>query len=1502
MKNTDLLYEKQFEHDACGVGFVADIEGKRTNRVLTKAIEGVINLTHRGAIGGDQKTGDGAGILTQLPLELFNDLLQDEGVKNIKLGNLGVGMFFLPNKAAVNHSETIQIIENTILEDGVKLLLTRSVPVNTTVLGEKALDTLPEIYQFFVSPKSSLNQDKFERQLFKIRKKIEAKAIKNKIEDLYCCSFSSKTICYKGMLVPRQLDQFYLDLRNPNYKTNLAVFHSRYSTNTFPDWKLAHPYRAIGHNGEINTLMGNKSWIRARENSAISKIWKENINDIKPFVAADGSDSADLDNALELLTLSGRSILESVCMLIPEAYEKDPDINEDLRAFYDYSSCIVEPWDGPAAVVFTDGRYVGAALDRNGLRPIRYNITDDNLIVLGSEIGIVDIPPKNIIRSGRVAPGKILAVDTKEKILMFDNEIKENLSKSTNYKDWASESFHKASEMLSANELNKNVEIDLNEDDLLNLQKAFGYTLEDMERLIEPMSINGKEPMGSMGDDTPISALSSKPKSVFTYFKQRFAQVTNPPIDPYREESVMSLRVLIGDKSNFLDSLNRKQEFFYFDSPIITNEEINWIKKLKPKKFKVSTIETLFAANKENNLKTSLKKIVTKSINEVDNGAKILLLSDKNISQNKAPIPIMLAVSAIHHELISQGKRMKVSIVVESGEVREDHQVCCLLGYGASCINPYLAFASVKDWMKKFDDKIEVYLSNYKLALERGVLKVMSKMGISTVASYTGSQIFEIVGIDTQTTDTYFPGTVSRIEGVSIDNFEADTLALHSNAFNVEKKHKLGEEGIYRFRKGGEYHYFNPLIFKSIRKLSKTGSYDDYKKFVSLHEDRPPSMIRDLFEFDSLGEIPIEQVEDVEEIFKRFRTGAMSHGALSTEAHEAVAIAVNKIGGKSNSGEGGENSKRFTKDADGSWRNSAIKQVASGRFGVTPEYLASAEMIEIKMAQGAKPGEGGQIPGPKVSSEIASQRFSVPGVGLISPPPHHDIYSIEDLAQLIYDLKHANTTARISVKLVSEVGVGTVAAGVAKGYADNIQISGSEGGTGASPLGSIKNAGIPGEMGLAETQQVLVMNDLRGRVSLTVDGGVQRGFDVVVAAILGADAYGFGTSVLVSLGCVMARQCHLNTCPVGIASQKPELREKFPGIPDEVVNYFYAIGNDIREILSKIGVKSINDIIGRTELLKIKSNIPFNKTSNIDLSKLIGDPDPSNKKPRRQVFKRNDRSENPIDFEILKDVASSIENGERNSLELPIRNTDRTVGAILSSEIVKKYGNKGLPNDTVTINLRGIAGQSFGGYLVNGVSLFLEGEANDYVGKSMHGGKVIIFPDRDTNYLAEGNSIIGNTVLYGATGGYFYAAGCAGERFCVRNSGVVAIVEGVGDHACEYMTGGEVYIIGPIGKNLGAGMSGGLAYILDENKDINHQVNHEMVSIEKITRKDIEKIKFKLNEHYKLTKSNKAKKILDNFQVYEPRFLKIVPKEISKLLKSKGINIDDFDFVNPKLD
>ena len=1498
MKRNRLLYEKQFEHDACGVGFVADINGKRTNKILQKALEGVVNLTHRGAVGGDKKTGDGAGVLTQIPLELFNDFFADNNVQDITLGNLAVGMFFLPSIKTLQFNECNKKIKNIISKD-FNLIATREVPVDPASIGTVARESLPEIYQFFISAKNFIDQDVFERDLYKLRKTITREL--SNVKDYYCCSLSSKTILYKGMLQAHQLDQFYLDLRNPNFKTSMAIFHQRYSTNTFPDWKRAHPFRTLGHNGEINTIQGNRNWMKARENCAVSKVWKEDIESLKPFVDDDGSDSSELDNALELMTLSGRSILESICMLVPEAYEKISDLSASAKAFYDYSSCIVEPWDGPSAIVFTDGRYIGAVLDRNGLRPIRYHITKDDMIVLGSEAGMLNLQPRDIVRSGRVGPGKILAVDTKEKVLLFDKEVKDTISNSENFTKWTSEKFLSAKEIIESTEVSIDQESHIDEDNLLLLQKAFGYSLEDLERLIEPMSLSGKEPIGSMGDDTPIAALSSKPKSVFSYFKQRFAQVTNPPIDPYREDSVMSLRVVMGDKSNFFDKIGNDNDYIFFDSPVLTNKEFSWINNLDSSSFKVSKLNTLFEINKNNNLRESLSNLKEAAIKEVDNGTTVLILSDRGISKDKCPIPILLAVSAIHNQLIQSGKRMNVSIIVESAEIKEDHHICCLLGYGASAVNPYLAFASSTDWMKKFDGDPKEYESNYKLALERGILKVMSKMGISTVASYTGSQIFEIIGIDEDTSDEFFPGTVSRLGGVSLANFQSDTLFLHSRGFQ-EPDNKLKEEGIYRFRKDGEYHSLNPPVFKAIRRASKTGSYDDYKRFVKMSEDRPPFLIRDLLKFSSNKKIDISKVESVEEIMKRFRTGAMSHGALSTEAHEAVAIAMNEIGGKSNSGEGGENSDRFTRDDNGDLRNSAIKQVASGRFGVTPEYLASAKQIEIKMAQGAKPGEGGQIPGEKVTQEIASQRLSTPGVGLISPPPHHDIYSIEDLAQLIYDLKHSNPSARVGVKLVSEVGVGTVAAGVVKGYSDYIQISGCEGGTGASPLGSIKHAGIPWEMGLAETQQVLVINDLRGRVCLSVDGGFQKASDVVKAAILGAEEYGFGTSVLVALGCVMARQCHVNTCPVGIASQKPELRKKFPGVPQEAINYLYSIASEVREILAGIGVESLDDIIGRTEFLEPDIDVDFQKTNNLDLSRLIADPDPSNQKPRKRIMERNVRNEDPIDYELINIFTSSIHEFKKNSFDMPIRTKDRSVGAILSSAIAKKFGNKGLPNDTISINFRGYAGQSLGAYLINGVKINLEGEANDYVGKSMHGGKISIYPDRESDFSSDGNSIIGNTVLYGATAGYLFAAGTAGERFCVRNSGAVAVVEGVGDHACEYMTGGEVYIFGPIGKNLGAGMSGGIAYILDENEDIFEQVNQDMVMIEKINLKDLVKIKEILTKHLEATDSKRALMLLDSFDAIKNQFVKIIPKEISKLLESKGLNIDDFDFINPDLE
>ncbi len=1494
------LYEKSYEHDACGVGFVADIEGKRSNKILQKGLEAVINLTHRGAVGGDKKTGDGAGVLTQLPFELFDEFLSKEDIDQITIGNFGVGMYFLPRKENLTHKKSLNLIEKILKEKDIKLIASREVPVNDFALGERALESKPDIFQFFVKDVNFTNQNDFERKLYSLRKTIASQSEKNKLDEVYCCSFSSKSIIYKGMLQAHQLDQFFLDLRNPNYKTNKVMFHQRYSTNTFPEWKLAQPFRFLAHNGEINTIKGNTNWMMAREKECFSEVWKNNINDITPFIMPGGSDSAELDNALELMSLTNGDVLKSISMLIPEAYEKDPSFDPKLKSFYETTSCIVEPWDGPAALVFTDGNILGAALDRNGLRPVRYHITKDNMIVLGSEAGMVRIDPSEIVRSGRIAPGKMIAIDTERKILLSNSEIKSEIYNKFDYEKWTSENFHSITKIVSSNKESYSKE-NIDSEKLLLLQKAFGYSLEDLERLFEPMSLTAKEPIGSMGDDTPIAALSSKPQSVFNYFKQSFAQVTNPPIDPYREDSVMSLRVILGDKSSFFNIENAKNQFYYFDSPVLTNNELNFIKNFNNSNLKVSEIDTTFFISKRSDLTKSISQITDKVLENVRKGSNIIILSDRELNKEKAAVPIQILVSNIHNSLIQNGLRMKTSIIVESGEIKEDHHVCCLLGYGASAVYPYLAFESVKNWMSKFDGNQDEYLANYKLGLERGILKVLSKMGISTVASYTGSQIFEIVGIDSKTVNRFFPGTVTRIEGVSLKNIEKDIMTLHSNAFSDDKIDKLKEEGIYRFRKDGEYHSLNPPIFKALRKLSKTASYEDYVKFNDLHDSRPPSLIRDLFELESKGSISIDEVESEEEIMKRFRTGAMSHGALSTEAHEAVAIAMNRIGGKSNSGEGGENSDRFETDENGDSKNSSIKQVASGRFGVTPEYLSSANQIEIKMAQGAKPGEGGQIPGNKVTEEIASQRNSIPGVGLISPPPHHDIYSIEDLAQLIYDLKHANVNAKVGVKLVSEVGVGTVAAGVAKGYADYIQISGCEGGTGASPLGSIKHAGIPWEMGLSETHQVLVMNDLRGRVTLTVDGGFQRGFDVVVAAILGAEEFGFGTSVLVALGCVMARQCHLNTCPVGIASQKPELREKFPGIPEQAVNYLYSVANDVRAILAKIGVKSIDDIIGRTELIKQKTKANYNKTKNIDLSRIIADPDPSNLKPRKRVIERNNRVEDPIDFELINFFRKSIDELVSNKIELNISTVDRTVGAILSGAIAKKYGNKGLPDDTINVSFKGIAGQSFGGYLINGVNLNLEGEANDYVGKSMNGGRIAIYPNSSTNFDIQGNSIVGNTVLYGATGGSLFAAGAAGERFCVRNSGALTVVEGVGDHACEYMTGGEVYILGPVGKNLGAGMSGGITYIYNENQNLDEQINPEMVFIDEISDRDKIKIRNIVELHYDLTRSLKAKEILENFDVEIKSFVRIIPKEINRILDLNGINIDDFDFLNPKL-
>ncbi|MCH8028774.1 MAG: glutamate synthase large subunit [Candidatus Dadabacteria bacterium] len=1431
IQHKKLLYNPLNEHDACGVGFVADISGEKSHYIVELAIECVIKLTHRGAVDADAKTGDGAGILTQIPKKLFKRVVQEMGCGGVSEADIAVGMIFLPSSDPLAKERCKTIVEEVISSYDLGFYGWRKVPIDPHVLGDKALDTKPEIFQVLIGRAPGTTDDEFERTLYLARKKMERHVVRNKIEEFYIPSLSHKTIVYKGLLVAPQLRRFYLDLKDPDFQSSLAVFHQRYSTNTFPNWYLAQPFRIIAHNGEINTLRGNINWMRAREPELHSEVWKDKMRKLLPVIQEDGSDSACLDNMLELLVQSGRDIRHSMMMLIPEAYEKMADMDPELRGFYEYHSCLSEPWDGPASVVFSDGVIVGASLDRNGLRPARYVVTDDGIVIMGSEVGMVDVEPSKVVEKGRLGPGKMIAVDTENRVLLKNDEIKSYFAKRRAYADWVEQNMFRTEGLGLISSWSDVGGMD--EVELIKLQKAFGYSLEDIERILEPMATNAKEPVGSMGDDTPLSVLSTRPQLLYTYFKQRFAQVTNPPIDSLREQVVMSLSTSIGPRKSILEETPEHAKVIKFPTPILNNEELKWLRGFNALNFSCAEISILFnAADGPGAMEGALQSVCRLASEAIDSGKTILVLSDKGVDGEKAPIPALLAVSAVHHHLIRKGKRKNTSIIIETGEAREDHHFACLLGYGASLINPYLVYESVANMIRRSNGiSVTRALENYRTSAEKGILKIMSKMGISTVASYRGAQIFEAIGISKSVIDQYFTGSESRIEGIDLDCMAVDVLRLHGAAF-AEEKASLIEKGYFRFRKTGEYHALNPTVFKALHKVAETGSYEDYQAFEKAVDSTPPIGIRDLLEFKEGVPVPLEEVEPIEAVLKRFVNPGMSYGALSAEAHETIAIGMNRLGGKTCSGEGGESPARFHRRQNGDWPNSLIKQVASGRFGVTPEYLASAKEIEIKMAQGSKPGEGGQLPGIKVTPEIAEVRYSIPGVTLISPPPHHDIYSIEDLAQLIYDLKHANTRAKVAVKLVSEAGVGTVAAGVVKAYADLVHISGHEGGTGASPLGSMKHAGISWELGLSETQQVLVLNDLRGRVILRVDGGFKTARDVVVAAMLGAEQYGFGTAALVAVGCVMARQCHLNTCPVGVATQKPELRAKFQGTPENMVNYFTGIAMGVRDILSQLGFRKLEEVIGRAYLLKVRSDIELPKTSNIDLGAVLADADPDDTRPRYHMKERNDRADAPLDNVILQDAMDSIAGVQSVKLSYPITNENLTVGAMLAGEIAYRYGDKGLPPGiTIEVTFKGTAGQSFGGYGLSGMRLVLEGDANDYVGKSMHGGVIIIRPPDGSKFETHENVILGNTVLYGATGGELYAAGCAGERFGVRNSGARAVVEGLGDHGCEYMTGGVVAVIGETGRNFAAGMTGGLAFVLDEDGSFPSKYNPEHVGI-----------------------------------------------------------------------
>jgi glutamate synthase (NADPH/NADH) large chain/glutamate synthase (ferredoxin) len=1470
------LYDPSFEHDSCGVGFIADVSGHRSHSILKKAVEAVSNLTHRGALDADAKTGDGAGVLTQIPEKLFKREAAKLGHRVESISDLAVGVLFMPREEE-KRARAMAIVEGALSYYRLPFFGWRKTPIDDSVLGDKAASTMPDIGQILIGRPEGLPHDEFERTLYLARKEME-EAAHNKNIDLYLPSISHRTIVYKGLFVAHELSSFYRDLRDPDYTTALAVFHQRYSTNTFPTWPLAQPFRFLAHNGEINTLRGNRNWTAAREVEFRSEVWGERIEKLKPVIQPGGSDSASLDNVFELLILSGRDILHSMMMLVPEAYQRMPLMDPAIRGFYEYHSCLCEPWDGPAALAFSDGRYVGATLDRNGLRPARYKVAEDGLVVMASEVGVIEMDDSKVVEKGRLGPGKMIAVDTVGKRFLRDSDIKGEISRRRPYADWVKRQMVRP----DVKRINSNgARPPVDKASLVRRQKIFGYVNEDVDLILKPMAMEGKEPVGSMGDDTPLAVLSYKPRVLYTYFKQLFAQVTNPPIDHLREELVMSLNSALGYRRSLLSETEEHARLVKFPSPILTDAELKWLKALEIPGFAPATLSALFpAAQRHEGLRKALDGLCRASEEAIDRGSSIIILTDRRADAGSAPIPMLLAVGAVHQHLIRRGRRMKASIVAEAGDSREVHHFAALLGYGANAVNPYLAMQTVCSLAEEGELGVldhQTALDNYKKALDAGILKIMSKMGISTLSSYRGAQVFEALGLASPLVDECFTGTPSRLGGVGLKEIAEDVLRFHRTAFDDGKNKNLEDGGYYKYKFTGEAHAFNPPMIKEIHRALREGDRKHYEAYASIVEGRKPLTLRDLIEFKPGNPIPIEEVEPAESIMRRFVSSAMSHGALSREAHETIAIAMNRIGAKSNSGEGGEDPARYRRRPNGDWANSAVKQVASARFGVTPEYLISAKELQIKMAQGSKPGEGGQLPGKKVTAEIAFIRHSIPGVTLISPPPHHDIYSIEDLSQLIYDLKQVNPRAKVSVKLVAEAGVGTIAAGVAKAYADIILISGHDGGTGASPWSSIKNAGIPGELGLAETQQILVLNDLRGRVILQTDGGLKTGRDVVVSAMLGAEQFGFGTAAVVATGCIMARRCHLNNCPVGVATQDKKLRAKFTGTPEMVINFFAFVAEEVREILASLGFRKLDDVIGRVDLLKQRSDVAYPKGASLDLDAILADVDPEGVRPRMHTKERNDRADAPLDDTILQDAKDAIATNTSIVLSYDVKNTHRAIGAKLAGEIAYHYGDEGL-DGIVECHFRGSAGGSFGAFSIRGLRFILTGEANDYVGKGMAGGEIVVKPPPEAKFPSRLNSIMGNTVMYGATGGSLYAAGCAGERFAVRNSGGRAVVEGVGDHGCEYMTGGVVVILGETGRNFGAGMTGGIAYVLDEKRDFPSKYNPQLVRlVEKLTPEDEKTLVSMIGRHHELTASLRSKEITDRWGYYSGLFWKVEP-------------------------
>ena len=1486
------LYSPQNEHDACGMGFVVNVKGVQSHSIVVQGLEVLENIEHRGACGCEPNTGDGAGILTQIPDRFFRSVCKFELPRK---GKYGVGVLFLPSEKD-QLDLCRNVIENIVYEENQHVLGWRSVPVDNSDLGDTALEGEPQMFQVFVGQGGMIDKDplEFERILYVIRKRT-AQEIRNSMgaSNYYAASFSSRTIIYKGMFLSPQLEPYFSDLVDERYESALAMVHSRFSTNTFPSWERAHPYRYLIHNGEINTVRGNENWMNAREGMFNNSKFGEKLKQILPIIEADGSDSAKADNALELMYLEGRSLAHVIMMMVPEPWEKHETMNDEKRAFYEYHSCLMEPWDGPASIGFTDGIVVGGTLDRNGLRPSRYYVTKDGVVVLASETGVCNIQPDNIDYKGRLEPGRMLLIDTAQGRIISDEEIKNHIANEHPYRKWLSEN------LLHLSDLPEVPAVDFltSHEDVLQMQQAFGYTYEDLRVFLKPMVLALRDPVGSMGNDAALAALSDRPQLLYSYFRQHFAQVTNPPLDPLREELVTSAETKIGPEGDLLNPSPESCRQITLDRPVLKNFELEKLRNIDVLNHKAKTIPILFDKKSGIDGLESGMDLLFKRVDEaIEAGFNMVVLSDRDLDKNHVPIPALLAVSGVHHHLIRNETRTRVGLVIESGEPREVHHFCLLIGYGAQAINPYMAFESLHDMVR--EGMLQEY--SYEEAEERyvygaikGVIKVMAKMGISTIKSYRGAQIFEALGISQCVIDTYFTATVTQVQGMDLKGIAKEAIERHRRAFMEDEGNvkTLSVGGQYQWRQDGEHHLFNPKSIHLLQRSTRTNDYEVYKQYAEQINDQSERMatLRSLLEMKlSDKSIPIDEVEPIEAITRRFKSGAMSYGSISQEAHETLAIAMNRIGGRSNTGEGGEDPARYKPEPNGDSKNSAIKQIASGRFGVTNHYLTQGEELQIKMAQGAKPGEGGELPGKKVYPWVAKVRHSTPGVELISPPPHHDIYSIEDLAQLIHDLKNVNHFARINVKLVSEFGVGTVAAGVAKGKADVVLISGHDGGTGASPQTSIKYAGLPWELGLAETHQTLVLNKLRSRIVVEADGQLKTGRDVIIAALLGAEEFGFATTALVAMGCIMMRVCHLDTCPVGVATQNPELRKKFTGTPDSIVNFLRFVAQDMREIMASMGFRSIDEMVGRTDRLETNKAISHWKAEGIDLTPILHQPEVGPEVGRRCTEKQDHGLDQSFDRTTLFDICKpALEHGEKVTASLPIKNTFRVIGTQIGSEITRRFGSDGLPEDTVHLKFTGVAGQSFGAFAPSGMRLEVEGDANDYFGKGLSGGRLAVYPPGNSSFKASENVILGNVAFYGATSGEAYICGKAGERFCVRNSGVRTVVEGVGDHGCEYMTGGRVVVLGPTGRNFAAGMSGGVAYVLDVSEGFLQNCNQEMVDVEKLQiEEDIAEVRDLISSHVSFTNSELGKSILNKWEAFESSFVKVMPRDYRKVLSA----------------